>query len=62
MKVIEKAILLYRELGITGERFAQTIQCIGFENFKAQLLSDDVLSRKQQILDAKLYLVGGAKC
>ncbi|TAH74732.1 MAG: (4Fe-4S)-binding protein, partial [Anaerolineaceae bacterium] len=30
--VIEKAILLYREQGKTGERFAQTINRLGFEN------------------------------
>lgn len=62
LKIIEKAVLLYREQGITGERFAQTIHRIGFDAFRAQILSDDVLGRKQAILDAKLHLVGGAKC
>ena len=62
MKLIEKAILLYREQGITGERFGRTIDRIGVDNFIAQLLSDDVLDRKQAILDAKLHLVGGATC
>lgn len=62
MAVIEKAILLFREQGKTGERFAQTIERIGFENVQAQLLSDDILSRKQAILEAKLHLTGGAKC
>ena len=62
LAVIEKAILLFREQGKTGERFAQTIERIGFENVQAQLLSDDILSRKQAILEAKLHLTGGAKC
>lgn len=54
LSIIEKAILLYREQGKTGERFSQTIERIGFENVEAQLLSDEILSRKQEILDAKL--------
>jgi len=62
LSVIEKAILLFREQGKTGERFAQTIDRLGFENVEAQLLSDDILARKQEILDAQLHLVGGATC
>lgn len=60
--VIEKAILLFREKGKTGERFAKTIERLGFENVEAELLSDDILARKQEILDAKLHLTGGATC
>lgn len=62
MSVVEKAILLYREQGKTGERFAQTIERLGFDNVEAQLLSDDILSRKQEILEAQLHLTGGATC
>ena len=62
MKLIEKCILLYREQGITGERFGRTLDRMGADNFIAQLLSDDVLERKQAILDAQLHLVGGATC
>lgn len=62
MSVIEKVILVYREQGKTGERLAQTIERLGFENFEAQVLSDDVLERKQEILDAELHLSGGATC
>ena len=62
LNVIEKAILLFREQGKTGERFAKTIERLGFENVEAQLLSDDLLERKQQILDAELHLSGGATC
>ena len=62
LKVIEKAILLYREQGITGERFAATIERLGFDNVEQQLLSDEILERKQEILDAQLHLTGGATC
>lgn len=62
MKIIEKAILLFREQGKTGERFAATIERLGFENVEAQLLSDEILERKQEILDAQLHLTGGATC
>ena len=62
LDVIEKAILLFREQGQTGERFAKTIERLGFENVEKQLLANDLLERKQQILDAKLHLTGGATC
>ena len=60
LAVVEKAILLFREQGITGERFADTVARLGFENVQAQLLSDDLLQRKAQILGLKV--VGGASC
>ena len=62
LSVVEKAILLFREQGQTGERFADTIARIGFENVEKQLLADDILARKQEIIDAKLHLTGGATC
>ncbi|MFA6849262.1 MAG: (4Fe-4S)-binding protein [Selenomonadaceae bacterium] len=62
LSVIEKALLLYREQGKTGERFAQTINRLDFKNVENQLLSDEILVRKQEILDAKLHLTGGATC
>ena len=60
LAVVEKAILLFREQGITGERFADTVARLGFENVQARLLSDDLLQRKAQILGLKV--VGGASC
>ena len=60
LNVIEKAILLFREQGLTGERFADTVDRIGFENVQAQLLSDDLLQRKEENL--KLDVKGGATC
>ncbi len=56
LSVVEKAILLFREQGKKGERFSQTIDRIGFENVEAQLLSDDILARKDEILAAELHL------
>jgi len=50
LNVVEKCILLFREQGIAGERFADTVARIGFENVQAQLLSDEILSRKDEIL------------
>ena len=50
LNVVEKTILLFREQGLPGERFADTITRLGFENVEAQLLSDDILARKEQIL------------
>lgn len=62
ISIIEKMILVYKEQGKTGERLADTIERIAFENVETQLLSDEILERKQEILDAKLHLVGGATC
>lgn len=62
MDVIEKAILLFREQGNTGERFADTIARLGFENVQEQLLSDGLLARKQENLSAQKHLKGGATC
>lgn len=53
MSVIEKMILLFREQGIGGERLSQTIDRIGFEKVEAQLLSDEILARKEEILAEK---------
>ena len=53
--VIEKMLLLYREQGQTRERVAQTVNRIGFENVEAQLLSDEIMERKDKILNADLH-------
>lgn len=62
LDVVEKAILLFREQGITGERFNDTVNRLGFENVQQQLLSDDLLKRKEDNLSAQVHLKGGAKC
>lgn len=62
LSVLEKAILLFREQGKTGERFADTIDRIGFENVQQQLMSDEIFKFKDQILNAKMHMEGGATC
>ncbi len=62
LDIVEKAILLFREQGITGERFADTIARIGFENVQAQLLSDGLLERKSENISAEKHTRGGATC
>lgn len=53
LDVVEKAILLFREQGNGGERFADTISRIGFGEVERQLLSNELLERKQEILAEK---------
>ena len=60
LDVVEKAILLFREQGISGERFSDTVKRIGFEEVEKQLLNNDLLERKSQILG--LDVKGGATC
>lgn len=62
LDVVEKAILFFREQGKTGERFADTIARLGFDYVEKELLSDDILARKDAILAAELHLTGGATC
>ena len=50
LRVVESAILLFREQGLPGERFGDTINRIGFEKVEAQLLSGELLARKDQII------------
>lgn len=62
MQLIENALLIYREQGKTGERFGRSVDRIGVDNFIQQMLSGEIQTRKQEILDAPLHLVGGATC
>ena len=62
MAVIEKAILLFREQGNTGERFADTVARLGFEQVQEQLMRDDLLARKAENIAAQKHLKGGATC
>lgn len=62
LAIVEKAILLFREQGVTGERFADTVARIGFADVQRQLLADDLLARKQENIGAKKHLTGGATC
>ena len=58
MDVIEKAILLFRDEGISGERFADTVARLGFEYVNEKLLSDSI--DREAILNKTVK--GGATC
>ena len=58
MDVIEKAILLFRDEGISGERFADTVTRLGFDYVNEKLLSDSI--DKEAVL--KKTVKGGATC
>ena len=58
MDVIEKTILLFRDEGISGERFADTVARLGFEYVNEKLLSDSI--DKEAVL--KKTVKGGATC
>ena len=50
LSAIEKTILFYRENGNPGERFADTIQRVGFDKVADAVLTDNILNRKDEIL------------
>lgn len=54
LDVIEKTILFFRDKGIAGERLADTVARIGFEETERLLLSDELLSRRDEILASDL--------
>lgn len=60
LNVIEKAILLFKSKGVSGERFGQTCDRIGMEKVNEMLVSDNLLRDKEDILG--IQTVAGAKC
>lgn len=50
IKMIEKVMLLFKEQGYFGERFAVVVNRLGIENVMAMLKGDDLLNRKEEIL------------
>ena len=58
MDVIEKAILLFRDEGISGERFADTVTRLGFDYVNEKLISGSI--DKAAILNKAVK--GGATC
>lgn len=50
LDVVEKAMLLFKESGIKGERFSTTVDRLGTEAVEKVLLSDEILTRKNDIL------------
>ena len=58
LEIIERAILFFRDEGITGERFADTIERLGFDYVQDKLLNDKI--DKSEVL--KKNVKGGATC
>ncbi|HIR60405.1 MAG TPA: FAD-dependent oxidoreductase [Candidatus Faecivivens stercoravium] len=58
MDLIERAILFFRDEGITGERFSDTIDRLGFDYVEDKLLNGKI--EKDSILEKKV--TGGATC
>ena len=56
--LVERAILLFRDEGISGERFADTIARLGFDDVQDKLLSGEV--DRESILQKTV--IGGATC
>ncbi len=58
LDAVERAILFFRDEGITGERFADTVARLGFEYTEDKLLHSEI--NKAEILEKKVK--GGASC
>ena len=58
IEIVERAILLFRDEGISGERFADTVNRLGLEHVEDRLFSAEI--DKAAIL--KKNVVGGATC
>ena len=58
ISVVEKAILLFRDEGITGERFADTVERLGFDYVNDKLLNSTF--DKKAVLEKNVK--GGATC
>ena len=54
LSVIEKIIPFFRDEGVAGERLADTVARVGFANAEATILSDELLARKEEILEKAL--------
>lgn len=50
MKLVESALLFFKDKGQAGERFADTISRIGFEETEKMLISGEMLKRKDEII------------
>ena len=58
--VVEKAILLFKQRGVSGERFGDTVERLGVDKVEKMLIADNLLRRKEEILE--IETVAGAKC
>lgn len=51
LEMVEKAILLFKSEGEAGERFGNLIDRLGVEKVEAILASDELIARKEEILN-----------
>ena len=51
LSAVEKCILLFKDEGIAGERFADTVARIGIDKAEEMILGDDLIARKAEILN-----------
>lgn len=58
LEAVEKAILLFRNEGITGERFADTVARLGFSYVEDKILNGEM--KKEEVLAKQVK--GGASC
>ena len=54
LSIVEKTILFFKDKGIAGERLCDTVERIGFENTEALLFSNELLERKNEIIEKAL--------
>lgn len=50
LDAVEKAILVFKEQGEAGERFADTIERVGFDKIQNEIVANDIMLRKEEIL------------
>ena len=50
LDIVEKIILFFRDKGVAGERFADTISRIGFEEAERIILGEELLENKEKII------------
>lgn len=60
LDIVEKAILLFKSEGNSGERFGETVDRLGVSEVEKALCSDELLKTKRVILG--LETVSGASC
>ena len=56
--VVEKVLLWYRENGYEKERLGKAIDRVGIEAFEQAIASDELLSRREEILASPLKTRG----
>ncbi|MCA1074264.1 (4Fe-4S)-binding protein [Clostridium bowmanii] len=56
MSILLKTILFFKDNAFKGERFGSVIDRLGFEYVEAEILSDEILKRKDEILNLPIRI------